>query len=333
MTNANAVNQAGSHLPTYAELLQRRDAPAGSAWGLFGPEDHIGTVNLLDADAVCSAAALVRKGVTFSLDYELDAFQPAISPFRKNHQHVVNSRQSGQIRDDYVTDFYMQASSQIDGLRHHRHSVHGSYGGVPDEEITVGSRALGIQHLAQRGIVGRGVLLDIDHFFKTQGRPMDLRQSHAITVDDLDECARAQGVQFRRGDILLLHTDWSRHFLDDIDQEERLRIIREKTYCGLLQSRETLAWIWDNHFSVVASDTVAVEVRPVPKTSPFKDNVEGMMHPDLIALLGISLGELWKLDDLAADCLKDGVYECMVTAKPLNLVGGVGSPANAIALK
>ncbi len=320
-------------MPSYAELLARKDAPPGSAWGLFGPDDQIGTVNLLDAEAVRNAASLVRKGATFNLDYELDAFQPAISPFRKTHQHVVNTRQNGQIRDDFVTDFYMQASSQIDGLRHHRHSVHGSYSGISDDDIAVGSRALGIQHVAQHGIVGRGVLLDVGKYLMDHGRPIDLRAGHAITVDDLDSAARAQGVTFQRGDVLLLHTDWARHFLKDIDQEERMRIVKQRTYCGLLQSRDTIAWIWDHHFSVVASDTVAVEVRPVPAGSPFTHNVEGMMHPDLIALLGVSLGELWKLDELAADCAADGVYECMLTAKPLNLVGGVGSPANAMALK
>lgn len=320
-------------LPAYDDLMKREDAPPGSAWGLFGQDDQIGTVNLLDAEAVRNAAQLVRRGATFNLDYELDAFQPAISPFRKNHQHVVNSRHDGQVRDDFVTDFYMQASSQIDGLRHHRHSVYGSYGGIPDSEISSGSSALGIQHVAQHGIVGRGVLLDVARYLKERGRPIDLKAGHAITVADLEGAAQAQGVTFRTGDILLLHTDWARHFLEEIDQEERLRIIREKTYCGLLQSRETMAWIWDRHFSVVASDTVAVEVRPVSANSPFTNNIEKMMHPDLIALLGISLGELWKLDTLAADCAADGAYECMVIAKPLNLVGGVGSPANAVALK
>ena len=50
-----------------------------------------------------------------------------------------------------------------------------------------------------------------------------------------------------------------------------------------------------------------------------------------IALLGFVIGELWWLDDLAADCTRTGVYDCLVVAKPLNLTGGVGSPANATA--
>ena len=57
------------------------------------------------------------------------------------------------------------------------------------------------------------------------------------------------------------------------------------------------------------------------------------MHHDLIALLGFVLGELFALDELADDCAADGVYEFMVTSKVLNLVGGVGSPPNAVAIK
>lgn len=324
---------AGGRLPTYAELMARTDAPPGSAWGLFGPDDQVGTLNLIDAEAVKHAASLVRRGAVFNLDYALDAFDPPISPYRKGHEHTLETRQNGQIRDDHLSNFYLQASSQIDGLRHHRHKLHGFYNKVAEDSVGIGTRPLGIQHVAERGIAGRGVLLDVERYLADQGRPIDLLGSHALTVADLDGAAEAQSLTFRPGDILLLNTGWSRHFLEELDDAARLRIIKERTYCGLEQSREIMAWIWDNHFSAVASDTVAVEVRPGMATSPFVDNVEGMMHPDLIALLGVSLGELWKLDELAADCAADGVHECMVTAKPLNLVGGVGSPANALALK
>jgi uncharacterized membrane protein len=58
----------------------------------------------------------------------------------------------------------------------------------------------------------------------------------------------------------------------------------------------------------------------------------GLMHPTLIALLGLCLGELWDLEALAEDCAATGVYECFLSCKPLNLTGGVGSPANAMAI-
>ena len=324
---------APSDLPSYADLRAREDAPPGSAWGLFGADDQIGTVNLLGPDTVLHAASLVRRGATFNLDYELNAFAPPVSPYRKGLQHFALCRHDGQVRDDYVNDFFPQASSHIDGLRHHRHSAHGFYGKVSDDAVGSGSPALGIQHVARKGIVGRGVLLDVQKYLADAGRPLDLRTAQAITPADLDGAARAQGVTFARGDVLLLHTGWAEHFLNDLDSEERARLIKERTFCGLEQSHEMLAWLWDHHFSVVASDTVAVEVMPSVPDSPFVENVGRMMHPDLIALLGVCLGELWKLEELARDCAGDGVYEFMVVAKALNLVGGVGSPANALALK
>lgn len=320
-------------LPTYAELLVREDGPQGSSWGVFGDCDELGTLNLLDADTAVKAARLVRRGRVFNLDYELNAFAPPVSPNRRAAQHTMLSRHDGHVRDDRLDDFYLQVSSQLDGLRHHRHPVHGFYGGTPDDDVVVGSPTLGVQRVAERGIAGRGVLLDVARHLAAAGRPLDLREAQPITAQLLDEVAAAQGVRFQTGDILLLHTDWARHAVEDLSAEDKASLSTSRRFCGLEQSRETLAWIWDHHFAVVASDTVAVEVMPSVATSPFTGNVGRMMHPDLIALLGVHLGELWKLDELAEDCTADRVYEFMVTAKPLNLLGGVGSPPNALALK
>lgn len=320
-------------LPTYTELMAREDAPAGSSWGVFGADDELGTVNLLDESTTRRAAGLVRRGKVFNLDHELDAFAPPVSPNRRATRHTMLSRHDGNVRDDRLDDFYLQVSSQLDGLRHHRHAVHGFYGGVPDDDITEGTATLGVQHVAQHGVAGRGVLLDVARHLSRSGRPLDLRAAEALPTRLLDEVADAQGVRFEPGDILLLHTDWARHAIEDLSEEDKASLSGHRRFCGLEQSRETLAWIWDHHFSVVATDTVAVEVMPSVPTSPFTDNVGGMMHPDLIALLGVHLGELWKLDELAEDCDEDGIYEFMVTAKPLNLRGGVGSPPNALAIK
>jgi len=320
-------------LPTYAELLVREDAPPGSSWNVFGTGDELGTLNLLDEERSRAAARLVRRGKAFNLDYELDAFSPPVSPNRRRARHTMLSRHDGQVRDDRLDDFYLQVSSQIDGLRHHRHPVHGFYGGAPDEAVAVGSPTLGIQLAATRGIAGRGVLLDVAGHLSRLGRPLDLARAESINTRTLDEVAEAQGVALEPGDILLLHTGWARHAVDVLAPHQKAALSTRRYFCGLEQSRETLAWIWDHHFAIVASDTVAVEVMPSVDSSPFTDNVGRMMHPDLIALLGVHLGELWKLDELAADCADDGVYEFLVTAKPLNLLGGVGSPPNAMAIK
>lgn len=320
-------------LPRYLDLETREDGPKGSAWGLFGDGDQVGTLNLLNIDSVRRGAGLVRSGRSFNLDYELNAFAPPVSPFRRSYKHMMGCRHEGLIRDDSVNDFFLQGSSHIDGLRHHRHKLHGFYCGAADDDIAADTPTLGVQHVASKGIVGRGVLLDVARYRAEQGRPIDYRIGDPISLTDLEGAVKAQGLVFEPGDILLLHTGWAHHFLREIDDAGRARLIAERLFCGIEQSREMLAWLWDNRFSVVASDTVAVEVMPTVPTSPFVENVRGMMHPDLIALLGMCLGELWQLDELAEDCARDGVYEFMVVSKPLNLPGGVGSPSNALALK
>jgi hypothetical protein len=59
----------------------------------------------------------------------------------------------------------------------------------------------------------------------------------------------------------------------------------------------------------------------------------GYLHRILIGQFGLSLGELWWLADLADDCAADGRYEMFVSSTPMNAPGGIGSPANALAIK
>jgi kynurenine formamidase len=326
--------EMGDALPSYKDLLTRNDAPSGSSWDLFGVGDEVGTLNLLTRERVRHAAGLVRTGKSFNLDYPINAFVPPTEAKRHLATHSIFEIGEEYVRDDYLDGLYMQATSQIDGLRHVGHKSLGFYGGIKGNEIKVGSEVLGIQRWAERGIVGRGVLLDVERYLAAKGTPLNHTTGEAFTVDLLDRVARSANITFENGDILVLHTGWCRFYFEELGEESRASIPRNpKRCCGLAQSVEMLEWLWDHHFSAVVSDTIALEARPTVPDSPFQGSVMGMMHQDLIALLGICIGELWRLDELAADCAADGVYECMVVAKPLNIVGGVGSPPNALALK
>jgi kynurenine formamidase len=332
----------GQELPAYHELLERDDAPKGSSWGLFGEDDQLGTINFLTPERTRAAAACVKRGVTFNLDCPLNAFDPPTSWQRKPHKHVIFGNNPYH-RDDYLQDFYLQAGSQVDALRHMCHPIHGFYNAAPSESIVVGDDRNGISHLAEYGIAGRGVLLDLERHLRLSGNPLDHRSSEAITIETLVETAEQQGVDFQPGDILMLRTGWLDYYFNVMSDKERQTFPDNIHAAGLLQSRETLAWLWDQRIAVCAADNIGVEAIPPAPSSPFAEELEGvvelggiyprLMHPHLIAMLGITLGELWDLDQLAADCEDDGVWECFVTVKPLNLIGGVGSPANAIAIK
>ncbi|MCP9964858.1 cyclase family protein [Actinomadura madurae] len=179
--------------------------------------------------------------------------------------------------------------------------------------------------------------------FAERGTPLDLAGNYMITPEDLDEVAAAQGVEFRPGDVLLLRVGWASYWLDEVGEEDRQAFKKRIRHPGLIQSKEMIAWLWDHRFAMVASDDLGVEAHPVNPDSGLVDPDEprpergvvhnGMMHRPLIALLGLFLGELWNLEALAGDCRADRTYEFMLTAKPLNLVGGVGSPPNAMAIK
>lgn len=328
-------------MTSYAELSKRTDAPAGSSWGLWGEDDDIGTINLLTPERVRRASRLVKRGAVFNLDIALTAFDSALAPHRGVLEHVIFQTNENH-RDDRLNNFYLQGTTQLDGLRHFRHPRHGFYNGARDEEIAPNAPRLGVQRWAEHGIVGRGILLDVDRYFRAHGRVLDHMSPEPITVADLENTAAAQGVVFETGDILFFRTGWLKAVLAQ-DAGERRRLSESLVNPGLEQSEAMLAWLWDRQFALVAADNVAVEVYPVAGSSPFLTEAEaagegriahsGMLHRQLIPLIGLALGELWSFDELAEDCAVDNVWEFMVVSKPLMLVGGVGSPANAVAIK
>ena len=182
---------------------------------------------------------------------------------------------------------------------------------------------------------GAGSLVDVEGLLAAEGTPLDHRIGPALDVDLLDRALHAQGERVRPGDLLLVHTGWTRWFLDaDPDLRAEVRDGRRAT--GFRQSRELPAWLWDHQVALFATDTFAVEVLPVVPDSPYLDTAPedaGMMHQELIAKLGVPLGELWNLTDLAADSRRTGRWDALVVVKPLHLVGGVGSPPNATAIR
>jgi kynurenine formamidase len=202
--------------------------------------------------------------------------------------------------------------------------------GVPD---------LGIQLMAEKGIVGRGVLLDAKRYFEARGEPLDPFTMRRFTPDDLDAIAASQRTALQPGDMLLLYTGWAETW---VNTPPDLRPRRRGTP-GIAQSQAMLAWIWDHQVALFAADNGGLEASPVDPDSGFISPDEpapargathnGMLHRQMIALLGLAIGELWKLDALAEDCAADRRYEMLLTAKPLNVLGGVGSPPNALAIK
>jgi kynurenine formamidase len=328
-------------LPSYAELLERTDAPPGSSWGLFGPDDQLGTLNLLSTQALATATAEVRDGAAYRLDLRTDLIAPPLAATRKPPEHHMFARNEFH-RDEWLDCFYTQYGSQIDGLRHFGHPDYGFYNGTDPAQLQTGTDPLSIHHLAAAPIAGRAVLIDVARHLQDAQQPVDHAAGQPIPIEEVEAARAAQRTELRPGDIVLLRFGFLSHYRA-AGPAERAALAVGRRHAGLLQSHDTLAWLWDHRVAMVAADNFALECWPAQPSSPFltlaerrtgaRDVFSGVLHRAIIPLLGMPIGELWDLDDLAAACVADRRYACLLTAAPLPLVGGVGSPANAIAIR
>jgi hypothetical protein len=319
-------------LPRRNELKCRPGPLSGTSWGLFA-DPWRGAPSFVDDGTVLEAVRAVTLGEVFGLDYPIDAFMPGMSKARKPARHVIYANHPAH-RDDYLDGYYLQSSTQVDGLRHRRADDVGFYGGVPDERITEDTEDLGIQVWADHPIVTRGVLVDLAGHLESKGMAVDHRGGQAIDYDLIGEALAVQSVEPRRGDVIMLHTGWSEWFLG-LPPGERLEQQASGRASGVAQSEELLDWAWDTGLALFAADNFAVECLPPLSGSPFIETAphdKGMMHQEFLAKLGIPLGELWRLGPLARRMRTLGRWEALLVIKPLSVTGGAGSPANATAI-
>lgn len=324
------MNPDRAEVPAYAALPEV-EGGARSGWHVFGEDDQVGRVNLLTAERVLAAARLVQSGEVFSLNAAISAVDPPM--FRRDPaRHTVIDEGTGRDFDDQLDHFNPQASSQWDALAHVGFLPDVFYNGATAEDIRQGRRNT-IEHWARRGIVGRGVLLDVDELFGGAGAGFDPGASRAITPDELEQARLRAGFEWRPGDVMLLHTGYFEWYLQQ-DRATRERIAAADTEInsiGLDRGPEMLAYLWDSGIAAIGTDNPGVEYGPFDLTDAAWPN--GFLHHCLIGQLGMALGELWWLADLARSCREDGRYEVLFTSAPSNVVGGISSAANALAIK
>jgi hypothetical protein len=324
-----------SAFPKRANLPVVPGTPDGSAW-FWGGSDELGRLNLLTPHRILKATQEnVKTGDVIALNLPLDVPGP---PFfgRKPFCHEIKSIGRGAFDDEIAIN--TQSSSQFDGFRHFAHPTSGfHYNGVLSSEILGGeddngenstvSQRLGIDVWAKRGIVGRGVFLDVYSWAK-EGRPYDPFTRYAITVSDLEACAKAQGVTFQIGDILLVRTGWVAKYLSLTDEgkEERANWdMMQHAYAGLEASESMKDFLHDAYFSAAACDNASFEIWP-------PSSMEESLHASMLPLWGMPIGELWDFEKLSEKCKELGRWTFLLTSAPGNVPGGVASLPNALAL-
>jgi kynurenine formamidase len=295
-------------------------------WGRWGDDDEIGTLNLITDEVVRAGAAEIKTGKRFSLALPLNADGPQMgfTPGRDNPVHFMTGVNDAwppgsdmfSASDDKVTTS-LQAATHWDALSHVS-SGGVMYNGIPAGAVTdQGAARLGIEKVGV--LVGRAVLLDI-----ARARGVDaIVDTHAITPDDLDAACELAGVEVQPGDVVLLRTGKMTQFLSG----DKLGYAgMEPGCCG--PSLQSVRWFRTHDVAAVATDNYHFEVFPSER-----EDAVLPIHILHLVDMGMTQGQHFNLEALAADCADDGRYAMFLDATPLPFTHAVSGMVAPVAIK
>jgi kynurenine formamidase len=345
-----------------------KQRPDGSTWGDWGDDDELGRINLLTPEKVLQGVREVDHGITFCLSLPLDfpggtalnqrRHPPRLAPtedldgtaetFYNVHQRDIpkfGSRRHVDVWVDDVVTLALQYSTQWDSLAHAGAEFDADGDGVEEAVFYNGYRAgvdlvgpsddargdgsghrsfahhLGLEHMAFHGVQGRGVLVDLAHHLGHEWRGVDRKT--------LEEIMAADNVVVEPGDMLLLHTGFATKVLEWNRDPDPVKI---HAMCTYLDARDPslLEWITESQISALVADNYAVEGLVGRDRDESRHSLLPIHHLCLFRL-GVPLGEMWYLDELASWLREHDRSRFLLTAPPLRLPGIVGSPLTPVA--
>jgi len=328
--------------------------PKDSTWGDWGPDDQLGRLNLLTPERRIMAVREVIDGLTFCLSLPLNLpggnevnpkrREPVFGPvFNLGHHYYnfdweVHKEGLMDITSDEYVILYSQYSTQWDSLAHVgcKYDIYGDgnlvsvyYNGYKagkdiggsEGSLEIGARALGIENMAYAGVQGRGVLIDLYRHFGSNRT--------VVNFGMLMEVLQEDNISIEEGDMILFHTGWDDMILSMNGKPDAIKLHQS---CAVLDGfdQSLLDWIQTSGISVIATDNMAVEDS---QTHGYAEGGDSRLplHRQCLFRLGVHLGELWFLSELASALFKRGRSRFLLTAPPLRLPGAVGSPVTPIA--
>ncbi len=336
--------------------------PPGSNWGDFGPDDELGRLNWLTPAKVLEGLREVTEGRTFCLSLPLDVpgtggwgshrLPPRLRPAMRNGAPLFNFEMGTEkpgatdvVSDDEVV-LTLQYSTQWDSLAHVGQLFDTQGDGLPrpvyyngfraqidvccspgwgaasgKEPPHIGARHLGVENMAVACMQGRAVMIDLE---KHCGRT-----NHAVSYRELMDIIAKDGVKIGRGDMVLLYTGFGDVLLETHPRPDAQLLEQTPAIDG--RDPEVLRWITDTGICALISDCYAVEYRPSPAPPLHQPGSYLPLHEHCLFKLGIPLGEMWNLGDLARYLREKRRSAFLLTAPPLRLPGAVGSPSSPVA--
>lgn len=277
--------------------------PQISNWNRWGAEDERGTVNFIKPNDVVQAAKLIQTGQSISL-----ARQTSMTHTEGVREGRYEMQKGAYGSRDYVgAVWHGFAVTHLDGLCHVFADTAQMYNGYPVDHLTSeGATRLGLEQLAEEGIVGRGVLIDAATYLEDE-----LKLGQALMPADLDQILAKQGTDIQSGDILFVRTGFG-------TANTRAKRTGLHPSCTL--------WAHDKEISLLGSDGDN-DPHPLPFerwASPF--------HTIGIPYLGLPLIDNADLEGLSRLCKREHRYSFFVSIAPWRIEGTTSCPINPIAI-
>ncbi len=286
-----------------------------SNWGRWGKDDQLGTLNLITAEKRIQAAALVKSGISVSLARNVEKQSAADNPMPFQHKMLSTGKGDGDqwATDSYGVSYHGIAHTHMDALCHLVHEGK-LYNGFSQEAITeAGADKLSIHHV-KHGIFTRAILIDVPRLRGVKY----LEPGTPIYPEDLAAWENRAGVKVGSGDVLFIRTGkWARR--DELGAWD----ISKEGLAGLHAS--CAKWLRDRDVAMLGSDA-ASDVMPSRVT-----DVAQPVHLLTLNAMGMPIFDNCDLEELAKQSERLNRWEFLVTAAPLPVEGGTGSPLNPIA--
>src|SRR5688572_23853161 len=279
-----------------------------SNWGRWGKDDQIGTLNLITPAKRRQAAGLVREGFPVSLASDADTVKAVDNA--NPYEHTMNNIGSDRI----AVSYHGIAHTHLDSLAHVNANGVFYNGYTPDPEAVLkqGHQRNSI-HNVKNGIFTRGILIDVP---RLKGVPY-LEPGTPIYVEDLEAWEKKAGVKVSAGDALFIRTGvWARR--KALGPWLRGRLGKA---AGL--DTTVIPWLKQRDIALLGSD----HPQGVAPSDP-----PGSVHDFALVILGVHLFDNCDLEALAEAAAARNRWEFLLTAAPLPVRGGTGSPLNPIAV-
>jgi kynurenine formamidase len=331
-------------------VAQIDDKPLKENWAPteWGPDDKVGAPNRTTPAIVLKAVQLVKQGRTATLGKLYQSEVPLFGP--RTYQMTIPGTPTGGpfaknnlvYHDEMLTTEIGQVSTQFDGPGHIGVATSKGnffYNGRIASEVyargkggrVVGLGPLGVEFVAEKGFVCRGILLDAPKYKGMNPLPVPTTTDSPgiVTADDLKAMVQAQGLApISEGDCVFLYTGhgdvWSNKVWPTLSSEERTAA--RNTFnsgepgfglsaCEYMASRKII---------LTGGDTSANDAQPVGE----QEGYAVPCHTEMQTRRGI-----WNIENLDfTPLLEAGAYEFLFVWSPLKLVGATGSPGNPVVL-